>query len=149
MQRLLARLDPYARKLGLYTAYSLASTEYVGRSPWPVWAQYSHLRANGYETIVLEAAKRHPETDEIHDASFRRVHPHLPQWQWHVHGWHTDDGTEWYSHLEYRPDPWPILSAGEGLRDMLKRLKTHYRPEVGIDYHRGAHDDAILEVCRA
>lgn len=136
--RLRAAADPLARRLNAYTAYSLTPDEYVGRIDGDVRA---FLRSHGYEPQYLSAAKRHPETNALHDLSYRRVptaHPagvttaltrnwRPAQCQYHVHVF----GHECFSHYELRPDFWPPNP---------RRLREHYRPTAGSTYLRGVTD---------
>lgn len=129
-----SRLDPVARRVGLYTAYTLDESERVGRVSDP-----DMLRSLGFEPtptlagIPLEAAKYHPETGETHDLSLRRVDRTDETRQYHVHVF----GHEVFSHSELRPDPKPI--GDETVRDMVSRLRTHYRP--GETYIEGDTPD--------
>jgi len=137
------KLNPIARRFGFYTAYVLDTREFVGKLPnAPVWWQ-----THGYESnpsiagIPLSAAKIHPETNETHDISVRKVDPETPRKQWHVHGWVFEDRIEIASHYEFRPDP--VLIGDEYPTDMIERLRTHYRPEYGSEYRMGVVDPAL------
>lgn len=137
----LAALDPVARRFGVYTAYRLSAKEYLGAVLFPLELRDArdYLRANDYEPHALAATKRHPETGQLHDLSYRRVpteHPDAvensaiadydPQdCQYHVHCWVTKRGVEFFSHYELRP---------------LKAPFEHYRPRYGSTYHRGVTD---------
>lgn len=146
-----AAVDPLARRLGYYTAYPLGQAEHVGAlgNGFTLADARTCLRQNAYEPQALSAAKRHPQTDALHDLSYRRVptrHPpealgstlearYAPrECQYHTHVWQTDNGGPvFYSHYEARPDLFrPAVDVG--------RLRTHYRPEYGETYLRGVTD---------
>ena len=143
---LLKRLDPIARRFGGYTAYTLSEKERVGTIKTNA---VSALREIGYEWpprfagIRLEAAKMHPETGEVHQASFRKVDPNNERKQYHVHLWDVFSiaPTPVYVHREYRPDFKRV--ADESYSEMYDRLRTHYRPEYGVDYERGVMCDDL------
>lgn len=144
-----AALNPVARRYGQYTAYALSPNEAVGAiHGFDVDDARHYLRQNGYEPQYLSAAKRHPETGQLHDLSYRRVpskHPALivnerlardfrpEQCQFHVHVFDRDGSTEWFSHYEARPD---LLEPSFD----PTRLRTHYRPTYGQDYFQGLTD---------
>jgi len=149
LNSLLAALNPLAERAGLYTAYELTPEERIGVvEDTTVPRTVRLLRSRGYETsptfagIPLQAAKLHPEAGEVHQASLRRIDPQNPRRQYHVHLWATWDGTEIFSHWEYRPD---FTRVGqEAYSDMRFRLKTHYRPDWDTDdYERGKADDYV------
>lgn len=131
--------DPYARKLGFYTAYTLDG-ELVKEDLKTVPAVKHYLQLQGFEAtptigpVPLEAAKRHPETGSIHEASLRYVDPDDPMYQYHAHLWEGDTVTEIHSHRELRPDMKRI--GEESYRDMRDRLQNHYRP--GDTYEKRA-----------
>jgi hypothetical protein len=165
---LLKAIDPYLRRVGLYSAYTLDEKEFVGsvgidtsnvfkkledrRPPFVMEHDfYNTLTANGYETsptfagITLEAAKIHPKTGDVHDVSLRKVDPENNQKQYHLHYWleSVEEGYEaqLFSHHEYRPDV--RILDGETLSEAIERLKTHYRPEWGESYIRGKADQTV------
>lgn len=136
--KLRAWFDPIARRFNYYTAYELPADEHVRTVDFSggVDGFREHLRGMGYEPQYLSAAKRHPETGELHDLSYRSVpqsHPEAAQGkeiydhfnpgqcQYHVHAWEIE-GSVWIgSHYETRPDFFgPSVS--------LRRQLTHYRP---------------------
>ena len=141
-----ALADPIARQFGYYTAYPLHADEYLGTNH--LSDALAYLQENDYHPQRLSAAKRHPETNQLHDASFRRVpttHPEdavgtelvdlfePKECQYHVHAFEREDGIDFYSHYEARPDffqPHPSIP----------RLRTHYRPDWGETYLLGVTD---------
>lgn len=129
-QEILAVVDPIARIFGKYTAYRLASEEFVGTAS--AENGEAELVESGYEANPLSAAKYHPETGAVDDRSLRRVDPDNPRWQWHVHLWTEDDATEVFSHYEYRPDFSPI--GDESFAEMAQRVRVHYNPKWDM-YH--------------
>lgn len=137
--RLRGALDPLARVYGQYTAYRLHINEHVGHvDGMSVPDARDYLKAKGYTPQYLSAAKRHPETGQLHDLSYRRVpdaHPIEAEGtpiakksprlcQYHVHAFRVGGGVDWFSHYEYRP----------------LMLMKHYRPEYGATYLRGVSD---------
>lgn len=146
--RLRAAADPITRQLGFYTAYPLTEHEYVGEADLSVSGAIHYLRQNAYRAQLLSAAKRHPNTNRLHDLSYRRVPNQHPadaagselverfdpsECQLHVHGFERDGRLEFYSHYETRPDFWnPSIS--------FTRLRTHYHPTYGATYLRGITD---------
>ena len=133
-QRLLAALDPFARRHGKYTAYELPTDEFIGDLPRT--EESVDLSEHGYESHALSAAKFHPVTGALDDSSWRRVDPDNPRWQWHVHVWHRDDRAELFSHYEYRPDLRVLW--GESWSDFTQRLHDHYYPKW--DTNHGAEE---------
>ena len=145
-----AAADPFARRLGGYTAYRLSTMEYVGRVRYPLGVHDArdHLESKGYEPQALSAAKRHPNTGALHDLSYRRVPEEHPdgadgatiadaydpdECQLHVHVFETAGWLEWFSHYELRPDVFrPSFS--------YDRLAEHFRPTPGETYLRGVTD---------
>lgn len=151
--RLREAADPLARSIGLYTAYTLPESEYVGSvdrlsvDPYTPTLTFADLRdylaAHGYEPQYLSAAKRHPETGSLHLLSVRRVpdeHPeavagtalsdHPPgACQYHVHvcPGPVDGQYDLFSHYELRPLPMAV--AGESCREAVARSARHYRPQ--------------------
>lgn len=152
---LLKRLDPIARRFGMYTSYVLDESEFVGTVPYAIPGAHWYLTKNGYEMpptffgIRLQAAKKHPKTGEVHNWSYRKVDPENPRKQFHIHGWERDYGkgpTEAYdeiaSHREFRPDV--RVLEGETLRDAKNRLQTHYAPDWGTsEYEQGKMCDDL------
>ena len=145
----LKRLDPLARRVGFYTAYTLSESEYIGHTRDPYAKQM--LQTGGCERsptfmgLRLEAAKLHPTSGRVHDWSLRKVDPRDHRKQYHVHAWTNEENvTMLYSHREYRPDVRPV--GGESLREMYDRLRTHYRPEYGEDYEQGEACDDLQEL---
>jgi hypothetical protein len=148
MNGLLERIDPIARKFGLYTSYELDAKEYIGKANPSTVVQ--RLQEAGYEApptflgVPLAASKTHPETNTTHDVTLRKIDPKRPRSQWHIHIWFIEDTAEVFSHYEHRPDIRPI--AGESWIDMKTRLKTHYRPIYGDDYLQGVASNAVVEL---
>jgi hypothetical protein len=152
--RLLSALDPYARRVGLYTAYRLTEPERLGAvaEPGGVAGVARRLRDRGYGPQWLAAAKRHPaDADRVAVGSYRRVparHPDVDarlvdDWrpvdcQFHVHPFPDGDGVDLYGHYELRPD---LLAP----RADPARLRTHYRPTWGETYLRGVLDPRLAD----
>ena len=140
-------VDPYARKVGLYTAYPIKESEYVGSvDPYELDVE-AYLRDNGYEDdptflgIRLSADKTRREM--VQCLFIRKVNPHNPKRQWHVHAWVVSSSElRIYSHEEYRADFERI--EDESLSDVYDRLRTHFRP--GETYIQGAADKAVQEL---
>lgn len=155
---LLKRLDPIARRFGLYTSYTLDESEFVGsvevdtrnvfkdpenmNPPFVMEGDFFHfLEWKGYERnptfagVSLVAAKQHPETGRVHDVSLRKIDPENERKQYHLHYWLEGTKAQIAVHREYRPDFKPVTD--ESLSEMIERLKTHYRPTYGVDYERG------------
>lgn len=138
--KLMAAIDPIARRLGYYTAYELDTQERVGFVNQDPITTRESLLMDGYEfspTIAgvnLEAAKLHPNTGEVHEVSLRKVDPDDERKQYHVHLW-GDRSTSIFSHHEYRPDV--CVLDTESMTEAKERLETHYRPEWGETYIRG------------
>ncbi len=141
-------VNPIARRFNQYTAYTIRDPERIGAIQEDVPGTREYLRACGYEPQFLSAAKKHPQTGQPHDLSYRRVpdsHPpgtgdkliaenFRPQeCQFHVHAFHVADQMQLFSHYEARPD---LLSPEVD----ISRLRTHYRPEYGQEYIRGISD---------
>lgn len=150
MHWLKAELDSFTRPFGIYLAYQLDHSEYVGRGWFPAGLHdlYVYLtESNEYEPTHFEAAKYHPDTGDLHELSLRRIDACNPRWQWHIHCWSLPDRTgsfELYSHYELRPDPFPIDK--ESITTMINRLQEHYRPTYGETYRQGEHCDVITEL---
>jgi len=168
-KKLLKRIDPYLRRVNLYSAYTLDEMEFVGsveintsnifkdakdlRPPFVMEHDfYNTLTANGYETsptfvgITLEAAKIHPKTGDVHDVSLRKVDPENTQKQYHLHYWleSVEEGYEaqLFSHHEYRPDI--RILEGETLADAIERLRTHFKPDWSTsEYQQGKADQTV------
>jgi hypothetical protein len=166
MKELLAKVDPYLRKIGLYSSYTLSQEEFVGsvniftsnvfnESTNPPFVMehdfYRRLESFGYEKpptflgVPLIAAKKHPITNRIHDVSLRKVDPENTRKQYHLHYWlePLDDGHEAQIavHREYRPDI--TILEGETPAQAKNRLQTHYRPAYGTDYEKGKLDSNL------
>src|SRR6056297_612785 len=146
---LLKKLDPIARRIGLYTSYELDEREYIGRGPPGLVRK---LLDRGYEKpptfagIPLAAAKEHPETGRVHDVSLRKIDEDNPRMQYHIHYWIERSGkgakAEIYSHYEYRPDFARV--ADETTGEMIERLRTHYRPDyTNGEYIQGKADPTL------
>ena len=151
MKDLLVKFDPYARKVGYYTAYTLSKDEFIGTTPYTTPGIHWYLPDSGYAQLsLLEAAKFHPETGAVHDFSYRKVDPESPRWQWHIHGWLNKGESpketyyELFSHYEYRPDF--RLIGDESVSEAIERLRTHYRPNHGEEYLRGVACDDVKEL---
>ena len=127
-QEVLSRVDPVARYFGGYTAYQLNRAEYVGT----IASKFDSFDLDhyGYDHNLLSAAKYHPVTAELDDGTWRRIDEENTRWQWHIHIWDRDEGTELFSHYEYRPDPW--ILDDESASDMRQRLWDHYNPRWDI-----------------
>lgn len=141
LQLILAKSDPIARQFGKYTAYQLSWDEFIGTGEPDT--EENEFRHRGYEPNPLAAAKYHPETNDLHDRSWRRIDDDHPRWQWHVHTWEDAEQIEVFSHYEYRPDPW--LVGDESHSEMIQRLEDHYNPKKDdsypddkANYHLGA-----------
>jgi hypothetical protein len=166
MKRLLSTIDPYLRKIGLYSSYTLSKEEFVGtveintsnvfqdtmNPPFVMEHDfYRRLECFGYEKpptflgVPLIAAKKHPETARIHDVSLRKVDIENTRKQYHLHYWleSLDDGyeAEIAVHREYRPDI--TILEGETLAQAKNRLETHYRPAYGTNYEKGKLDSDL------
>lgn len=160
--QLRAAVDPFTRRtLGLYSAYSLTSEEYIGTAHRSFPDLKATLEAAGYTPQKLSAAKRHPESGKLHLLSMRRVpdlHPFDPilgtglkewdgnQCQFHLHAFATDVSGFYdiFMHYELRPDFFrPTFNP--------ERLREHYRPQYDFDhvdrekwtYLRGIQDPAL------
>jgi len=136
-------LNPVARRVGFYTAYTLDRRERVGTLPLsPIsWDAYGYTTNPSLLGVPLAAAKIHPENDTTHDVSLRKVDPENPRKQYHIHGFKQGTQMEIYSHHEFRPDPTTLET--EGIVEMYDRLRTHYRPEWGSEYKLGVIDDEL------
>ncbi len=149
LKQLKKQLNPAAQKFGLYSAYALDESEHIGSIPFE---RAMELEDNGYETpptvggIQLTAAKLHPETGQVHDATFRKVDSDNPRWQWHIHLWDCMcmGYFEIFSHYEMRPDFERI--DGEDTAEMLGRLQIHYRPEYNQEYYPGRADPVVQDL---
>jgi hypothetical protein len=148
---LLKAIDPYLRRVGLYSAYTLDEKEFVGHADG--WNIKKILKQNGYENpptflgVQLQAAKLHPKHNVIHDWSFRKVDPENNRKQYHIHAWNVPSvqKAELASHYEFRPDI--AVLEGETLSDAIERLQTHYRPEWDTDeYVQGKADQTVREL---
>jgi len=143
---LLKAIDPYVRKIGLYTSYELSEKEFVGLVDL---TDIDSLYEHGYEEaptfagIGLEAAKIHPISETVHDLSLRKIDPENNRKQYHIHIWMYDPAEIW-AHHELRPDIRPV--GGESLREMYQRLRTHYRPTYGENYIKGKADESVREL---
>jgi hypothetical protein len=152
MKYLLKAINPIARRLGGYTAYTLSEREYVGTVENDSDLQ-TVLRSRGYGDaprvlgIRLQATKLHPESGDVHDWALRKVSPVDESMQYHIHGWQSSAGTEIFSHYEYRPDLAAL--SGESQSERESRLRTHYRPTWGTDYIRGKRDETVSALCKA
>jgi len=154
------RIDGPLRRLSggrLYYSYGLEKAERVAHVPQPLdTVVVPHLKSGEYERpprlagIPLEAAKTHPDTEQVHDKSLRRVDPQNPRRQWHIHLFEVDGVVEVFSHYEYRPDMRTV--AGESFTDAYTRLKEHLRPSWGsewgdgITYVLGDYCDVVAEL---
>lgn len=140
--------DPIASRFNKYTAYTIEEKEYIGTIEESIYGVRDYLIDQNYEAQRLSAAKKHHETGQPHELSYRRVPTEHPdetegkqvetkfepeQCQFHVHAFAIDDAFELYSHYETRPD---FLSPSLE----LNRLQTHYRPDHGETYLLGVAD---------
>lgn len=142
--RLRGAADPVARRFGYYSAYELDGEQIGTVSARPIVTKQL-LGLKGYEQNRLSAAKRHPESGELHHYSLRRVDPEDPQRQYHVHLWPVEDDTsrtEVHSHRELRPDLSPVGS--ESWPEAYERMRRHYRP--GDTYEPQAADSVARKV---
>lgn len=150
--RFRSEINPVVKEISndLYTAYPLGKQEFVfERRYGNIDSIIEYLRNNGYEPQLLSAAKKHPETKQLHDLSYRSVpseHPELiegtklyvnfypKECQYHVHVFNVGGGIyQFFSHYEARPDFFePNIS--------LHRLSTHYKPLYGQEYFKGITD---------
>jgi len=139
-------VNPVARAAGFYTAYTLDPREKVGTLPLsPIeWSAYGYTTNPSLLGVPLAAAKIHPETDNTHDISLRKVDPQNKRKQWHIHVFKQGTKMEVFSHYEFRPDLNPV--GDEGFGEMKERLKTHYRPEYGSEYRLGVVDPELKEL---
>ena len=150
MRALLRRLHPVAQQLGFYTSYELQEAEYIGVSD--ASDSREQLRSRGYEPvprllgIPLQATKTHPVSERDHDWALRKVDESDPQMQFHVHAWRQPEGTEIYSHWEYRPDLRQLDCETHSMRK--ERLRTHYRPIYGRDYVQGKSDATVNDLVK-
>jgi len=117
-----------------YGIYALNSAERVGTLAATAEQAIDRLQSSPYQYNVVAATKRHPETDDSDDGSYRRVDPNNPDQQWHIHVFERPDEqggpvTEVFSHYEYRP-LWP---------PSLRRSREHYWPDYGASYLQGQH----------
>ncbi|MDY7082348.1 MAG: hypothetical protein SXQ77_08090, partial [Halobacteria archaeon] len=60
--------------------------------------------------------------------------------QWHVHLWDTGEGNgvEFFSHYEYRPEPYGPID--------FNRPFEHYWPDYGETYIQGQHSEGVKEL---
>ena len=145
LKRIKVAVDPILRSLTddyLYAAYTLDESEYIGTIE-----DIDTLCKIGYQKpptvlgIQLEAAKLHPETEQVHEHSFRKVADN-ERWQYHVHLWPTESGGyDVYSHKEYRPDFGRIGSETNSER--FERLDEHLNPTWGETYLLGESGDEL------
>lgn len=151
-----AAVDPIVRPYNLYSAYPLDEREHIGAMVGDVEAARELLVDEGYEPQYLSAAKRHLETDQLHDLSYRRVPSEHPaaaagtrltstfepaECQHHIHVFDLGDVLGWFIHYEARPD---FLEPSVS----IERLQTHYRPVWGQDYLLGNPDFEVPDVRR-
>lgn len=140
-----AALDPLFRKVGLYAAYTVNKSEYIGTTSDDIITYFEQssdwVDPPSIFGVPLEAAKYHWDSGNVHDHSFKRVKPGNAYRQWHVHLWETAHGVDIASHAEYRANPKPI--GNESWHDVYHRLRTHYRP--GMTYIRGAAPEDLLQ----
>ena len=114
----------------LYSSYDVGPEEAVGVIPRLPLAARDLLLESGYEPSGLFAAAKTRERDGARAvASIRRVDPDNPRRQFHVHLFEHENGTEAYSHYEYRPDPHRL--DGETHADRVWRLREHLSPTWG------------------
>jgi len=164
--RLKGLLDRYTPE-SLYTAYELGSEEYVGTVEKPPEQFQLDLHIAGYGLlpkiwgIILAAAKRHPESGDLHSLTRRKIPSdgdtiqHVEaetvdtgleqydpeQLQYHVHVFR---GGDVFSHLELRSDPYPV--AGETWSEAIGRLMIHYRPKYDATYLEGASEPKLEQL---
>jgi hypothetical protein len=168
--RLKALVDRYTPS-GWYSAYELDGEEDIGTFDLPLDRAQVQLHNVGYGLlptvlgIRLSAAKRHPETGKLHDATRRKVprtkaetartgelvrdteladyeHERL---QYHVHLFARDDGTtDVYSHLELRSDLHPV--GTEDWSEAIGRLMIHYNPRYDSTLLEGATEPKLEQL---
>ena len=127
-------LHSFIEPIGLYAAYELGESEFVGTTD-------RHL-SDSYEYTLLSAVKTHPDGEQIEDGSYRKVateHPDVDaritreykpaECQYHVHTF----GDEVFSHYELRPD-------------IVGTIREHYRPVWGATYLPGVKCPEIDEI---
>ena len=137
--RLLNAIDPFARSIGQYSAYTMEN-EYIATYEGSVSEAAAYLRRNGYSDHYLAAAKR--LRGDVDHGSFRRIpceHPDdivspitdVPpvRCQYHYHLFPNEGETEIHGHYELAP--WPIPKGGENVRQAIRRARQHYRPPDG------------------
>jgi len=167
--RLKGLVDRYTPD-SLYTAYGLNIEEHIGTFDVPVDRAAVKLYKAEYGSlptvfgILLSAAKRHPETGKLHDVTRRKVpqsqaekartaeltcdteladydHERL---QYHAHLFDTPEGTDVFSHLELRSDPYPV--AGETWSEAIGRLMIHYSPTYDQTLLEGASEPKLEQL---
>jgi len=167
--RLKGLVDRYTPD-SLYTAYELSDEEYIGTFGVNAFTAGGKLAKAGYGLlptifgIHLSAAKRHPETGKLHDVTRRKVpqsqaeiartdeltrgtdladydHERL---QYHAHLFDTPDGTDVFSHLELRSDPYPVV--GETWSEAIGRLMIHYSPTYDQTLLEGASEPKLEQL---
>jgi len=168
--RLKALVDKYTPS-GWYAAYKLDAEELIGTFDLPLDRAQVKLHKVGYGLLPtifgvrLSAAKRHPETGELHDATRREVPrskaeiervnelahgTELEQYeperlQLHVHLFERNDGTtDVFSHLELRSDLHPV--GTEDWSEAIGRLMIHYSPRHGKEYLQGATEPKVEQL---
>ena len=156
---------------GWYAAYELDTEEHVGTIENVVAHATQRLRSVGYGSlptvlgIRLSAAKRHPETGALHDATVRKVPTTVVECgavddvakgteladyeyerlQYHVHAFGRKDGTtDVFCHLELRSDLHPVGS--EDWSEAIGRLMIHYSPKHSSEYLEGATEPKLEQL---
>jgi len=168
--RLKALVDKYTPS-GWYSAYALDAEELIRTFDLPLDRAQVKLHKVGYGLLPtifgvrLSAAKRHPETGKLHDATRRKVprsaaekartdelvrdtdlsdyeHERL---QYHVHLFQRDDGTtDVFSHLELRSDLHPV--GTEDWSGAIGRLMIHYSPRYDSTLLEGASEPKLEQL---
>ena len=152
-ENILPRVNPYARRFGFYTAYTLSENELIGSTNQNIESAVSEIQSIGYDYNGLSATKIHPSKDIVDNGSYRRVPKSFSDvrecritenWspeetQFHIHLFDVNKTVELYSHFELRPDIFnPHVSKS--------RLETHYRPQWSEEYILGAVEEPVLEI---
>jgi hypothetical protein len=149
-ENILPVVDKVAHPLGLYSMYRLGIAEKIGATSRESDEVVEDIKSVGFEYNGLSAIKKHPARDILDSGSYRLVpdnHPEVRgariteefepnECQYHLHLFEINNLVEYFIHYETRPDIFsPSFSKD--------RLETHYRPEYGQDYIKGAKPDEL------
>lgn len=121
-----------------YAAYTLDQAEHVGTLQGSLEDVRGLIRGAGYQYNLLAAAKWHWETGETDDGSYRKVDPHDPEYQYHVHLFDRGGEVQVTSHYEIRPEP------HQPYWDLERSLK-HYHPDPDA-YLKGVAGPTIQDL---